>query len=176
MSIAYLLSGSNQGDRVGNLEAAITSIGKLAGEIIQCSPVFESPAWGFDHPSPFLNQAIKLKTSLEPEELLKTLLSIEDDCGRTRNNMDEYEARTLDIDILLYENAIIKSPQLIVPHPRMHLRRFTLLPLSSIAANIVHPVIHKSIQELLKECPDDSIVRESKDCTCCSKKEVRDAV
>jgi len=166
MSIAYLLSGSNQGDRIKNLQSAITYINKLAGEIIKCSSIFESPAWGFDHPSPFLNQAIKLKTVLEPEALLQTLLSIEASCGRLRNDSDKYEARTLDIDILFYDDMVIDSEGLKIPHPRGHLRRFALLPLSEIAAGLIHPLMKKNIQELLDVCQDESIVTV----------EVRDAV
>ncbi|RLD76293.1 MAG: 2-amino-4-hydroxy-6-hydroxymethyldihydropteridine diphosphokinase [Bacteroidetes bacterium] len=178
MSIAYLLSGSNLGDRAGNLQSAITYIGKLAGEIVECSSVFESSSWGFDHPTPFLNQTLKVKTSLEPHELLKTLLKIEDKCGRVRRNIEEYESRTLDIDILFYDDLVIEDPDLTIPHPLLHLRRFTLLPLSTIAAGLVHPILHKSVKELLDACPDDSLVTEASNCSCscCEKKEADDAV
>jgi 2-amino-4-hydroxy-6-hydroxymethyldihydropteridine diphosphokinase len=175
MSIAYLLSGSNQGDRSRNLINAISYINKLAGELIECSPLFESPAWGFDHPTPFLNQALKLKTSLDPEALLQTLLLIEIKCGRVRNNNGQYAARTLDIDILFYDDSIIETEGLEIPHPRVHLRRFALIPLSAIAPQLIHPGLGKSVQDLLLECPDKSIVRKFTDNNC-QKKEVRDAV
>ncbi len=175
MSIAYLLSGSNQGDRSRNLLDAISNINKMAGEIVECSPLFESPAWGFDHPSPFLNQAIKLKTSLEATALLQTLLLIESKCGRVRNSTGQYEARTLDIDILFYDDIIIDTDGLVIPHPRVHLRRFALTPLSAIAPQLIHPVTGKSIQEMLLECQDDSTVTEFTE-SHYPKKEVRDAV
>ncbi len=178
MSIAYLLSGSNLGDRAENLQNAITYIGKLGGEIVECSSVFESSSWGFDHPTPFLNQTLKVKTSLEPHELLKTLLKIEDKCGRIRRNIEEYESRTLDIDILFYDDLVIEDPDLTIPHPLLHMRRFTLLPLSTIAAGLVHPILHKSVKELLDACPDNSLVTEASNCSCScyEKKEADDAV
>jgi len=175
MSIAYLLSGSNQGDRPGNLQKAISKIRELAGEITNCSPVFESPSWGFDHPSPFLNQAIEIDTGLSPMELLECVLDIENKCGRQRNRIDEYEARTLDIDILFYEDLILDTPQLTIPHPRLQMRRFALLPLSTIAGHLQHPRLNTSIDSLLQHCPDDSIVvqYEKCNCGCCKEKEDR---
>ena len=175
MSIAYLLSGSNQGDRTRNLQDAISYINNLAGKIVECSLLFESPAWGFEHPSAFLNQAIKLMTSLEAEELLQTLLFIESKCGRVRKDTGQYEARTLDIDILFYDDSIIETEGLVIPHPRVHLRRFALTPLSEIAPQLVHPLLGKSIQELLEECQDESLLRKLAD-NHCSEKEVSDAV
>jgi len=177
MSIAYLLSGSNMGDRAAILESAIAYISDLCGEIILCSDVYESPSWGFEHPTPFLNQAIKLKTDLDPESLIKVLLRIEEMCGRIRSDAEGYEARPLDLDILFYDDDIIHLPELIIPHPRLHLRRFTLGPLSEITVDFVHPVSKKTIAVLLDECQDDGMLKKYSDSKCCQKnKEVRDAV
>ena len=177
MSIAYLLSGSNQGNRAGILKNALDQINKLAGKVIECSAVYESPSWGFDHPSSFLNQAIKLETSLEPEALLQTLLHIELNFGRVRDKGSEhYQARTLDIDILLYDDIIIEREDLVLPHPRMHLRRFALEPLREIEPELVHPKMGKNISELLNLCTDESkIVKITSKQTYC-KKEVGNAV
>jgi 2-amino-4-hydroxy-6-hydroxymethyldihydropteridine diphosphokinase len=173
MSIAYLLSGSNQGERSEYLQKAVLHLSDLAGEVTKCSPLFESPAWGFEHPSPFLNQAVELKTMLSPEELLEAILGIEAACGRVRNGAGGYEARTLDIDILFYDNVIINTPKLSIPHPRLHLRRFALLPLSFIAGEADHPGLGKSVTELLTECTDTSRVEifEYSCCNCSKEKE-----
>ena len=175
MSIAYLLSGSNLGDRAANLQSAMSLIREHAGNITVCSPVYESPSWGFEHPVPFLNQAIEIETSLSAESLLSTLHQIERKCGRKRSG-DGYAARTLDIDILFYDDIIIDTADLSIPHPRLQLRRFALLPMSVIAPGLQHPVLGKSISELLHECPDDSIVTEFKVGDPDQKKEVRDAI
>jgi len=166
MSIAYLLSGSNQGDRSGNLRKAVAYLRNLAGEITKCSAVFESPAWGFEHPSPFLNQALELKTELPPANMLRLILGIEKECGRMRSETGGYEARTLDIDILLFNDQVVETPELSIPHPRLHLRRFALLPLSEIAGEIHHPHLGKTISELLADCPDTSNVKRFEDCCC----------
>lgn len=172
MSIAYLLSGSNQGDRSGNLQKAVSYLRSLAGVVSTCSPVFESPAWGFEHPTPFLNQALELHTELPPLDLLKVILGIEKKCGRIRTGSGGYEARTLDIDILLYDQVVLDIAELTIPHPRLHLRRFALLPLSSIAGDLVHPQMDKSISELLSECPDKSPVERFDTCCCnCGKEQ-----
>jgi len=154
MSTAYLLTGSNEGDRTGNLQKAVLNLRDLAGNISRCSPVFESPAWGFDHPTPFLNQALELKTTMSPHGLLKIILQIEEKCGRVRSGTGGYEARTLDIDILFYDDLVIDTPELTLPHPRLHLRRFALKPLSLIAGKHLHAKIGRTVAELLSECPD----------------------
>jgi len=176
MSIAYLLSGSNQGDRAAILQSANDYISEIAGDILHCSPMFESPPWGFDHPTSFINQAIKLQTPLEPQALLELLLEIENKCGRVRNAGPGYQARTLDIDILFYDDRIIKTAELDIPHPSLHIRRFTLLPLSRIAPDLKHPVLGKSITELLNECKDNGMVNEYPGNTGCQQKEVSDAL
>jgi len=155
MSIAYLLSGSNMGDRREYLCNAEKAIAQSAGVIMETSPVYESPAWGFEHPTAFLNQAMKLKTTLGAHALLKAILAIESKMGRQRSS-DRYEARNIDIDILFYDEIIMDEPDLVIPHPRLHLRRFALKPLSMIAGDYKHPFMGKTVDELLSCCPDDS--------------------
>jgi len=155
MSIAYLLSGSNMGDRREYLGNAEKAIAQTTGDILETSSVYESPAWGFEHPTAFLNQAIKLNTTLGVSTLLKTVLEIENSMGRKRSS-NGYEARIIDIDILFYDGIIINKPDLILPHPRLHLRRFALTPLSMIAGDLIHPLLDKTVNELLAICPDES--------------------
>jgi 2-amino-4-hydroxy-6-hydroxymethyldihydropteridine diphosphokinase len=157
-SLAYLLTGSNLGDRIGHLASAAGLLNAMAGEIVKYSPVYESPPWGFDHPTAFLNQAIALKTSVKPADLLAIIHDIEKSSGRRRGEGNTYEARTLDIDIIFYGQEIIGEHDLQIPHPRMHLRRFTLLPLCDIAPGLVHPLLKKNMRELLDDCSDDSDV------------------
>lgn len=158
MSIAYLLLGSNLGNRRVHLCNAEEAIKRAAGKILRSSDVFESPAWGFDDPRAFLNQALKLETPMEAYPLLKTILDIESKLGRERST-NTYKARNIDIDILFYDDIIINQQDLIIPHPRLHLRRFVLEPLSSIAGDYIHPSLKKSVNELLECCPDDSEVK-----------------
>jgi 2-amino-4-hydroxy-6-hydroxymethyldihydropteridine diphosphokinase len=149
---AYLITGSNLGNREQNLKDALTAIEKKCGHLIATSALFETAAWGkTDQPS-FLNQAIHLQTELHAENLLNELLSIEKDLGRIRS--EKYGPRTIDIDIAMIDQLIIKSENLTIPHPELHNRRFVLTPLVSIAANLVHPVLNKSMAELLKICTD----------------------
>jgi 2-amino-4-hydroxy-6-hydroxymethyldihydropteridine diphosphokinase len=176
MGIAYLLTGSNEGDRAGYLQSAATQLRQVAGKLLQCSDIYESASWGFEHPSPFLNQAIKLETILDPNELLEILLQIEARCGRTRTNDEGYEARTLDIDILFYDDLVIETQDLDIPHPRLHQRRFTLKPMVEIAPDYVHPLLKKSISQLLEECPDESVVMKYRVCRSCYRKEAGGAV
>lgn len=157
MSQAYLLSGSNLGPREENLKRALEALNNCAGVVVASSSIYESPAWGFKHPEHFLNQAILLKTDLTPQALLRTILQIEKDLGRKRKN-DGYEARTIDIDILFYEDITIDEEKLVIPHPRLHQRRFALLPMSELSSEHRHPLLNKTIRELLAACTDDSAV------------------
>lgn len=166
MSIAYILSGSNLGQREKLLKLALKSLERDAGKLVAVSSVFESPAWGFDHPKQFLNQAIELSTKLSAHELLNSILLIEKELGRKRKSK-LYEARTIDIDILFYDDQIIDDVDLVVPHPRLHERRFALLPMLELAPDHVHPVFDKSIHELYNVCTDESVVKpyhEKEDC------------
>ncbi len=167
MPQAYLLLGSNQGDKVKILQLATDRLRLLSKKRPVKSSLYESEPWGFEAEEWFLNMAVKLETDLDPHNLLKTLLEIENELGRVRNEegglaMKEkrhYTSRTIDIDILLFDNEVINEEDLIVPHPRMHFRRFVLMPLCEIAPNLIHPVLNKSIEKLLDECDDRARVR-----------------
>lgn len=152
MKTAYLLIGGNLGDRSQNLQNAIESIEETCGDIIAMSSVYETAAWGNTDQPPFLNQVIVLHTELQPEKLMTDLLHIEENLGRIRQ--EKFGPRTIDIDILLIDDMIIQTGNLIVPHPSLHLRKFALKPLAEVAATIVHPVMHKTITELLTDCSD----------------------
>ena len=152
MNKAYLLTGSNMGDRLSNLTTAIHAITKNCGEIITQSSIYQTAAWGNENQPDFLNQAILIDTRLKPLELLQVLLSIEKKIGRIRNKKND--PRTIDIDVLFYNDLILDTAELQVPHPRLHLRRFVLVPLNEVAPHLIHPVLHQPIQELLNKCPD----------------------
>ena len=151
MKKAYLLMGGNLGDRLRNLNEAADALQKL-GKIVSVSSYYETAAWGkIDQPS-FINQALVLETRLAPEQLLLRLLEIEQRIGRIRK--EKYGPRLIDIDILLYEQLVLNSTALQLPHPQLPNRRFALTPLAEIAPELQHPVLHKSIAALLDICPD----------------------
>ena len=163
MKEAVLLLGSNLGERYRMLRDACSLIGKHAGKITKHSSVYESKPWGFQDENQFLNQVVIVETVLEPATLLKTLQHIEDELGKVRRGQGEsYSSRLIDIDILFYHDEIIQTKDLTIPHKLLHRRRFTLLPLSEIKGDLVHPVFNKTISQLLSECPDDSEVRKTK--------------
>jgi 2-amino-4-hydroxy-6-hydroxymethyldihydropteridine diphosphokinase len=153
----YLLTGSNIEPRFSYLNSALNEIAQHIGVIATASSVFESEPWGFDSSGKFLNQVVLVHTSLSPEKVLKTILTIEKDMGRTRQE-GAYTSRTIDIDILYYNDEQIDDTGLTIPHPRLHERRFTLLPLVEIAADLVHPVLQMKNIDLLAQCPDNSTV------------------
>jgi 2-amino-4-hydroxy-6-hydroxymethyldihydropteridine diphosphokinase len=157
MNDAYLLTGGNMGDREMNLARARELIGKRGGTIQKASGLYETAAWGKTNQPSFLNQALQVRTPLEPAEFLQELLKVEKEIGRIR--LEKYGPRIIDIDILLYGNKILTSPQLTLPHPELPNRRFALAPLSEIAPALIHPVLHKTILQLLHECDDRLAVK-----------------
>jgi 2-amino-4-hydroxy-6-hydroxymethyldihydropteridine diphosphokinase len=156
MRKTYILAGTNLGDREANLDFAQNCLQK-GGAITGVSSRFETEPVGFLDQPWFLNQAFELETQLSPSELLSLCQSIESSCGRVRTFPNA--PRTLDLDILLYGDRVIREADLIIPHPRLAERRFALEPLAQIAPEIVHPVLRKSIRSLLEICPDSSEVR-----------------
>lgn len=148
-----LLIGGNQGDRVGLLKQACDMIGQQIGDIVQLSSIYESEAWGFEAEQSFLNQAVVVETRLEPHEVLGKALFIETQLGRVRLG-NGYSSRTMDIDILFVDNKCIDTPDLIVPHPRIHQRNFVLVPLCEIMPDYVHPILQKTMSNLLKTSLD----------------------
>lgn len=157
MRKVYLSLGSNKEDRVMYLQLAIGLIHYRVGTVVQISSLVETPAWGFDGAS-FYNACIALETSLSPQEVLDELLSIEQYLGRKRNSSLGYSDRTIDLDILFYEDEIIALPHLTIPHANLHKRNFVLAPFEEIAAEAQHPILRKTVKQLLKESPDTTKV------------------
>ncbi len=150
---AYLLLGSNTGNRKAFLERACLLTAEIIGPIRLVSSVFETEPWGFQAETSFLNQALMVETELPAESLLKEILRIEAELGRVRN-AGGYESRCIDIDILFYGKAVLKSETLTVPHPLLQARRFALLPMDEIAPDLQHPLLGMTIHELLALCAD----------------------
>ncbi len=157
----FLLLGSNLGSRMENLHQATGLIRDLAGEVEEASSVWETVPWGFSSDDRFYNVVVRIRTRLEPIPLLETLLTIEKKLGRRRpySRKDEYNptyySRSIDIDILFYGSRIIQTERLQIPHPRLHLRRFTLEPLMELIPGFVHPQLGKTMKQLYDECHDN---------------------
>lgn len=157
MSKAYLLLGSNIGDRNKMITNAAEQISANAGEIINRSSIYETAAWGNEKQQPFLNQVLVISTKHSPEKLLSILLQVEEDLGRHRT--EKNAPRSIDIDILFFNNRIINKPFLSIPHPQLQNRNFVLVPLLELDPGKKHPVFKKSILELMAICPDNLAVK-----------------
>jgi 2-amino-4-hydroxy-6-hydroxymethyldihydropteridine diphosphokinase len=153
MNKAYLLIGGNEGDRFLHMQQARTNIELICGQLLLVSSIYETAPWGKTDQPDFLNQVLLIDTEFSPEELLKSILSIEEKGGRKRTVKNA--PRTIDIDILFYNDLILEKPGLTIPHPRIAIRRFVLEPLNEISPEFIHPVIGKTIRELLLECKDE---------------------
>jgi len=155
---AILLTGSNVGNRLENLNTAKELLlGDELCSLIDSSSVYETGAWGNTDQSAFLNQAIAVKTSLRPFELLRKILTIEKHMGRERNK--KWEPRLIDMDIIFFDDEVIESDSLVLPHPYVHERKFALVPLAEIIPDWVHPVFQKTVLALLKEVNDELEVK-----------------
>lgn len=156
---SYILLGSNMGDKLTLLNNAIEIIGSRCGKVIKKSSLYESEPWGFDAEQNFINQAICVETELSAHELLRELLSIEIELGRDRSrHYETYVSRPIDLDVIYYGDMVNDDEDLILPHPRLQLRRFVLEPLCEIAPNFIHPVFKVSNKVLLERCCDDGKV------------------
>ena len=153
MNRAFLLTGSNLGNRGDNLAAARDFINRQCGSIITASSLYETAAWGKTDQPAFLNQAVEVYTSLNARQLIRKILKVEKEMGRVRE--EKYGPRLIDIDILLFNQEKHNYHFLKLPHPEIQNRRFALLPLAEIAPDIMHPVLNKTITELLNECKDE---------------------
>lgn len=153
MPLAAIALGSNlpgpDGTRESNLDRAVSALNSL-GEVAARSRWYDTEPEGYTEQPRFLNGAVLLDTALSPQELLSALLRIEIECGRDRSHGIAEGPRTLDLDLLLYDDSLLHEHELVVPHPAMHERRFVLEPLAEIAPEWVHPVLQKSVRELLR--------------------------
>jgi 2-amino-4-hydroxy-6-hydroxymethyldihydropteridine diphosphokinase len=151
----YLSLGSNLGPKKQQLKEALKMIAKKIGPILLRSSFYETEPWGFSSEDLFLNIAVEVSATLSPQEILKQIDEIENFFGRERK-CTTYTSRTMDIDILFYDDLIINDQNLTVPHPRIQSRRFVLVPMTEIAPCLIHPILQKSISDLLSICPDTS--------------------
>jgi 2-amino-4-hydroxy-6-hydroxymethyldihydropteridine diphosphokinase len=157
MKLVFLSLGTNLGNREFNLKEALARVEENIGRVMKSSSVYETESWGFQTSDEFLNMVVEVETNLSPSGLLGRILMIESLLGRVRGEK-QYSSRKIDIDILLYENLIIDEESLKIPHPLIQNRKFVLVPLCELAPEIVHPVLNRSIADLLKSCKDISKV------------------
>jgi 2-amino-4-hydroxy-6-hydroxymethyldihydropteridine diphosphokinase len=153
----FLLLGTNLGDKRANLAIAREHLQQQAGTIAATSAIFRTAAWGKTDQPEFYNQAIELNTTLGPRTLLSTVLAIEQQMGRVR--VEKWGERIIDLDIIFYNHVVVNEPDLIIPHPGIPVRRFVLAPLAEIAPTFRHPLLDRTIRELLASC-DDAITVE----------------
>lgn len=152
----YLLLGANLGDRIETLQRATNLIAERIGLVIQQSGLYETAPWGVTDQPAFLNQVLAVETMLEPVEVLNQTQAIEQELGRVR--LEKWGARLIDIDLLYYDQLVLQTDRLTIPHPYLYQRRFTLMPLVEIAPDFVHPVLTKTNAMLLAECEDEGEV------------------
>jgi 2-amino-4-hydroxy-6-hydroxymethyldihydropteridine diphosphokinase len=153
MKNVFLGIGSNIDDRIKNLEGAMRMIEEIIGPVKSVSSVYETEPWGFKSDNDFLNMVLLVNTDLLPSVVLGRILMIEAQLGRIRDP-NGYVSRNIDIDILFFNNALVNEKSFVIPHPKLHERRFVLVPLAEIDPEYIHPVLNKSIKELLAVCND----------------------
>ena len=160
MAIVYLSLGSNIGDRVGYVQQATSLLGACENiNIVSTSSFYETEPWGMESDNWFVNAVIQITTTLEPEQLLAECQRIENQLGRKRTDKNiEYSDRTIDIDIIFYDNIIINTPTLTIPHKHFHRRVFMLIPMLEIAPDFVHPFFGKTVENLYEAIDEPEMV------------------
>ena len=153
MSKVYFSIGSNKGNRSQLINEAIDKIDISIGKVEQKSSIYETQSWGFKSNN-FFNVCLLIESSLSVESIFNKILKIEKDMGRLKSE-NKYSDRCIDIDILFVEDIIVNSKNLIIPHPRLHLRKFVLTPMLDLAPDLIHPILNKSIKQLELECDDN---------------------
>lgn len=157
--------GSNQGNRLTNIELCLNLIHREVGTIIKVSNLYETPSWGFESEA-FYNCALLLHTSKTAEQILKEVLGVEKKLGRIRNENAGYQSRIIDVDLIAFNSEIINAEHLQIPHPLMQNRKFVLLPFQDLKIDWIHPVLKKTIPELIKITPDDSVCKVIQELEC----------
>ena len=157
--VITVILGSNSGDKAEYIRQATNLLIERSGKLAASSSLYKTAPWGFESDEPFLNQVLQIETGLCPETFLQQALAIEKALGRRRLSSVRYASRTIDIDLLFCDSEIIGTPSLTVPHPRIAERRFVLVPLNEIMPGFVHPLLRKSISQLLAECDDPLSVK-----------------
>jgi 2-amino-4-hydroxy-6-hydroxymethyldihydropteridine diphosphokinase len=152
MNNIYLLLGSNMGNSKASLSKAVVQIEKQIGTVIRQSGLYSTAAWGNTRQPDFLNRVIIVETKLTAPQTMQNILSIEKKMGRTRTVKNA--PRVIDIDILFFNKEIIEQEHLSIPHPQIQNRRFVLVPLNQLSPNLKHPVLNKTVHQLLINCPD----------------------
>lgn len=159
MAIVYLSLGSNTGDRIGYVQQAASLIGADENiSIVRTSAFYETEPWNMNTQTWFVNAVVEIKTKYTPLELLEICQKIEKQLGRTHSETNDYQDRTIDIDILFYNKDIINEEKLTIPHKYVHLRAFTLVPMLELNADFVHPVLHKTIVEMHNDLENPEMV------------------
>ncbi|MFO7658328.1 MAG: 2-amino-4-hydroxy-6-hydroxymethyldihydropteridine diphosphokinase [Bacteroidales bacterium] len=161
MNLVYILLGGNLGDRISNLEKARMLICERVGNILSMSSVYETEPWGFDNAASFLNRIVVVETMSDYKNLFHILQEIETVLGRKRKTDIKYTSREIDLDILFFNLDVFEDHviNLQIPHPRLHLRKFVLVPLAELAPGLLHPVFNETVQSLLDRCQDNKWVR-----------------
>lgn len=157
MAVTFLSAGSNSGDRSAYLQQAVKEIEQKIGRITGLSHVYETQSWGYEGQN-YLNMVVKVETALSPHKIIDSIHAIELAMGRVRI-AGQYADRTIDLDILFYNDEIVSDGHLVIPHPRLHERLFVLEPMMDIDPDFMHPVLNKNIRQLKEECRDEGWIK-----------------